>query len=131
MSSPSRVQTDRHMLRLERLCWLVALALGLLQAWGRRHASAEGLRYLGADSISYLDLGDAYARGDWAQAINAMWSPCYSWLLGLTLRIFKPTSYQEFTTARLLNFGIYSAALAAFAFCLHALLRSRLSRMTD
>jgi len=89
------------------------------------------LRYIGADSISYLDLGDAWMRGDWAQAINAMWSPCYSWLLGLTLRIFKPIPYQEFTVARLLNFGIYSAALAAFAFCLHALLRARLARMTD
>src|SRR5205085_1566110 len=53
------------------------------------------------------------------------------WLLGLTLRIFKPIPYQEFTVARLLNFGIYSAALAAFAFCLHALLRARLARMTD
>ncbi|HYX42478.1 MAG TPA: hypothetical protein VE821_12310, partial [Pyrinomonadaceae bacterium] len=117
------------MLRLERLCWLVALVLGCLQAWGRRHASAEGLRYIGADSISYLDLGDAYARGDWAHAINAMWSPCYSWLLGLTLRIFKPTAYQEFTAARLLNFAIYVAALAAFTFCLRALLHARRARM--
>src|SRR5205085_1387648 len=124
-------QTTARTRRLERLCWFVALVLGLLQAWGRRHASAEGLRYIGADSISYLDLGDAWMRGDWAQAINAMWSPCYSWLLGLTLRIFKPIPYQEFTVARLLNFGIYSAALAAFAFCLHALLRARLARMTD
>ena len=125
MSSPSRIR------RLERLCWLVALMLGFLQAWGRRHASAEGLRYIGADSISYLDLGDAYARGDWAHAINAMWSPCYSWLLGLTLRLFKPAPAQEFTIARLLNFVIYAAALAAFAFCVRALLRTRRTRLTD
>src|ERR1041384_762284 len=125
MSSPSRIR------RLERLCWLVALALGFLQAWGRRHASAEGLRYVGADSISYLDLGDAWLRGDWAHAINAMWSPFYSWLLGLTLRLFQPTAYQEFTTARLLNFVIYTLALAAFTFCLHTVLHARRARITD
>src|SRR5205085_1929448 len=130
MSSPSRAQTDRYRRRLERLCWFGALVLGLLQAWGRRHASAEGLRYIGADSISYLDLGDAYARGDWAHAINAMWSPCYSWLLGLTLRIFKPTPDQEFTAARLLNFAISAARRARFVFCLRALLRTRQTRAT-
>jgi hypothetical protein len=28
-----------------------------------------------ADGISYLDIGDAYWRGDWHMAINAFWSP--------------------------------------------------------
>ncbi|HEY0083839.1 MAG TPA: hypothetical protein VGB61_13680, partial [Pyrinomonadaceae bacterium] len=56
--------------RLERLCWLVAAALGLLQAWGRRHDSGDGVAYMGADGISYLDIGDAYWRGDWAAATN-------------------------------------------------------------
>jgi hypothetical protein len=130
MQPPLSTQISERLRRLERLCWLVALVLGLLQAWGRRHASAEGLRYIGADSISYLDLGDAWLRGDWAHAINAMWSPFYSWLLGLTLRLFRPTAYQEFTTARLLNFAIYTLALAAFTFCLHTVLHARRARIT-
>lgn len=107
------------------MCWLVALALGLLQAWGRRHDSADGLAYIGADSISYLDIGDAYMRGDWHTALNAMWSPFYSWLLGITLRVLQPTPFWEFTVVRLLNFFIYAAALFAFAFFLRALRQNR------
>ncbi len=38
--------------RIERLCWLVAITLGFLQAWGRRHNSNDGLAYMGADGIS-------------------------------------------------------------------------------
>ena len=111
--------------RTEACCWLVALALGFLQAWGRRHVSADGLLYVGADSIAYLDQADAWLRGDWAAAVNAMWSPLYPWLLALVLRVCRPSSYQEFTVARLLNFLIYAAALAAFAYCLRRLLAIR------
>ena len=126
MSSPP-AHTDRRaqLLRLERLCWLVALALGFLQAWGRRHVSADGLLYIGADSIAYLDQGDAWLRGDWGGAVNAMWSPFYPWLTGLTLRLVQPTTFNEFTTVRLLNFLLYAASLAAFTYCLRALLRVR------
>ena len=114
-----------YLRRRERLCWLVALALGFLQAWGRRHISADGLLYVGADSISYLDQADAWLRGDWRTAVNAMWSPLYPWLLGLVLRVCRPSPYQEFTAARLLNFLIYAGALAAFAYCLRGLISIR------
>jgi hypothetical protein len=111
--------------RCERLCWLGALVLGLLQAWGRRHISADGLLYIGADSIAYLDQGDAWLRGDWATALNAMWSPLYPWFTGLTLHLFRPPPYQEFTVIRLLNFVIYCGALASFAYCLRRLIGIR------
>ena len=45
---------------------------------------------MGPDGISYLDIGDAYLRGDWYVAVNAMWSPFYSWLAGFWLMLFKP-----------------------------------------
>jgi len=113
---------SRH---LEHLCQAVAIALGFLQAWGRRHNSNDGLAYMGADGISYLDIGDAYWRGDWPTAINAMWSPFYSWLTGLTLLVFQPSPYWEFTVIQLLNFAIYLLSLAAFAFFLRELRRFR------
>ncbi|HYG12463.1 MAG TPA: hypothetical protein VD835_21185, partial [Pyrinomonadaceae bacterium] len=109
--------------RLERLCLLVAAALGFLQAWGRRHYSDDGVAYMGADGIAYLDIGDAYWRGDWAAAVNAMWSPFYSWLTGLTLRLIQPSPFQEFTVVRLLNFALYLLSLAAFVFLLRELER--------
>ena len=117
-------------IRWERLCWLVALVLGFLQAWGRRHNSADGLGYIGPDGISYLDIGDAYMRGDWYVALNAMWSPFYSWLLGITLHLFKPSPFWEFTVVRLLNFLIYAIALSCFAFFLRALRREFHKRIT-
>ncbi|HET6671340.1 MAG TPA: hypothetical protein VFH15_14025 [Pyrinomonadaceae bacterium] len=111
-------------------CWLTALLLGFLQAWGRRHESADGLAYMSPDGISYLDIGDAYMRGDWYIAVNAMWSPCYSWLTGLWLRLFKPSSFWEFTFVRLLNFLIYAVALLSFAYFLRVLRRDRQLRVT-
>lgn len=117
--------------RLERLCWLVAAALGFLQAWGRRHDSGDGVAYMGADGIAYLDIGDAYWRGDWAAAINAMWSPFYSWLTGLALRLFQPSPFQEFTVVRLLNFALYLLCLAAFVFFLRELERFRQTHFND
>jgi hypothetical protein len=44
--------------------WIVALGLGALQAWARRHT-------INLDDISYLDMGDALWRGNWRMAINA------------------------------------------------------------
>lgn len=105
----------------EPIFWAVALLLGFLQAWGRRHDSADGLAYMGADGISYLDIGDAYMRGDWYIAVNAMWSPLYSWLVGLTLKLTKPTPFWEFTVVRLLNFLIYVLALICFSYFLRTL----------
>jgi 4-amino-4-deoxy-L-arabinose transferase-like glycosyltransferase len=86
---------------------------------------------MGADGISYLDIGDAYWRGDWQAAINAMWSPFYSWLTGLALRLFQPTPYWEFTVIQLLNFTIYLFALLAFVFFLRELERFRDTRTGD
>ena len=117
--------------RCERLFWLTALLLGFLQAWARRHVSADGLAYMGPDGISYLDIGDAYMRGDWYVAVNAMWSPFYSWLTGLWLYLFKPSPFWEFTVVRLLNFLIYVGTLFSFANFLRALRRDRQLRNND
>ena len=117
--------------RLERLCWIVAAALGFLQAWGRRHDSGDGVAYMGADGIAYLDIGDAYWRGDWGAAINAMWSPFYSWLTGLALRLFQPSPFQEFTVVRLLNYALYLLSLAAFVLFLRELERFRRTRTDE
>lgn len=103
------------------VCWLVAVILGALHAWADRFA-------MNADGISYLDMGDAYLRGDWGTAINGYWSPLYSWLLGLAIFLLRPTPYWEFPVAHLVNFVIYLCALVCFHFFSRELIRFNQSR---
>ncbi len=100
---------------LERSLTLAALALGLFHAWVGRYA-------MNRDGMSYLDVGSSFSRGDWANAVNAYWSPLYPWTVGLVLRIAKPSPKWEFPLVHLVNFGIFVATLFAFRFLLQALL---------
>lgn len=92
-------------------CWLVAVVLGAAQAWATRFN-------MNPDGISYLDIGDAYWRGDWHNAINAYWSPLYSWILGFFVKMLKPSPSWDYPVAHLVNFLIYVATLACFEFFL-------------
>ncbi len=77
------------------------------------------------DGIHYLDMGDAYWRGDWHMAINAWWSPLYSWLLGLCLMALKPSADREFPVAHLVNLLVYVAAIGCFEAFLRAFVDDR------
>jgi hypothetical protein len=92
---------------LKAVFWLLAIVLGVIQVSVWRH-------YMNPDGISYLDMGDAYWRGDWHTALNALWSPLYSWLLGLALLVLKPEPYWEATIVHLVNLVIYIGALLGF-----------------
>ena len=89
----------------------LAIALGGLHAY-----SAIQSQSMNPDGIAYLDIGDAYFRGDWANAINAVWSPLYSWILGLVNFIIKPSMRWEFPIVHIVNFFIYLFTLACFEF---------------
>jgi hypothetical protein len=69
---------------------------------------------MNADGINYLDVGDAFWRGDWATAVNPVWSPLYAWLLGLAMRVFQPAMQWEFKFAHLVNFAVFIFALFCF-----------------
>lgn len=68
----------------------VALVFAFLQAWAYRF-------YIEPDGVNYLDIARAYLRRDWTNALNAYWSPLYSWLLALIQRVFHPSPYWEST----------------------------------
>jgi hypothetical protein len=80
------------------------------------------------DGISYLDMGDAYWRGDWHHAINAYWSPLYSWILEFFVKVFKPTPYWEYPLTHFVNFLIFAGALACFDFFLATFIADRKRR---
>ena len=104
--------------------WALALTLGFIQTWRSRHA-------MNPDGISYLDIADAYLAGDWAAAINAYWSPLYSWVLAAATLVARPSAYSEFTMVHLVTFGIYALSLCAFELLLTEVIRVRRDRGMD
>lgn len=107
---------DRPAFVVRLAFWIAATVIGAVYAWASRHA-------MNSDGICYLDMGDAYLRGDWAMAINAYWSPFYSWLLGLANLVFQPSAFWEFAVAHFVNLAAYLGALGSFDFLLRQLLR--------
>ena len=95
--------------RLRLAAWLLVIAFGLIQAWSTRYN-------IEPDGISYLDIADKYIQGDWTNAVNAYWSPLYSWVLAVAFSIFRPSSYWEYPLVHLVNFLIYMCAFACFEF---------------
>lgn len=92
--------------------------LALVDCWLTRFS-------MGADGISYLDMGDQYWRGNWHAALNAYWSPLYAWMTGLMFRFTNPSMRWEYPEVHLLNFVIFLAALAFFEFFWQSMLESR------
>lgn len=104
--------------RLEAVAVSVAVVGGALYAWTGRYS-------MNADGISYLDMADAYLRGDWPMAVSTVWSPLYAWLLGAGRAALRAGPSSEFPAVQFTNFVIYLAAVACFGFFMHHLLRHR------
>jgi len=97
--------------------WGAGIVLGSIQAWTSRYE-------MNPDGIQYLDNADAYFSGDFAHAINTLWSPLYPWILGLAMHGLHPTALQEFPLVHAVNFLIFLLALGAFHFFLQEFLAS-------
>lgn len=98
--------------------WTSTLLVGALQTWAGRFP-------IGEDGVSYLDIADSYLRGDLRHAINAYWSPLYSWVLAFGLGVTKPSAYMESTVVHGLNFIVFIASFTAFDQFLQQLLAAR------
>ncbi len=102
--------------RTRLLFWVVALAIGFIQAWSNRFAVSE-------DGLAYADMGDMLWRGDFQSAVNAIWSPGYPFLLGLAFKVVQPTPYFQSTVIQLANMVIFAGSMASFDFFLRQLYR--------
>lgn len=87
----------------------MAVLLAILHTWAAISANS-----MNADGINYLDMGDAYWRGDWNTAVNPVWSPLYAWLLGLMMRLVQPSMQWEFPLVHLINLGVFIVTLFCF-----------------
>jgi hypothetical protein len=102
---------DENLRKVHILFRLMAAGLGVLHVY-----AAITSQSMNADGISYLDIGDAYFRADWVHAINPVWSPLYSWILGFANVAIRPSLQWEFPVVHLVNFIIYLIALSSFEF---------------
>ena len=101
------------------------LLLGLLQLW------PDPFGISSEDGIAYLDVGDAFLRGDWRNAFTGYWSPLYPWLQAGVARLVRPSAYWEFPLVNFVNLGIFLLAMAAFDWLLREYLRSRAAATAD
>jgi hypothetical protein len=108
---------DRRASWLRLAFWVLGLALALLHAWESRHL-------LNVDGVSYLDVADAYLRGD-AAAVNGHWSPLYSWILAGALLIVQPSPFWESTLVHFVNVAVFVATMAAFDLLLREVVRAQ------
>jgi hypothetical protein len=83
------------------------------------------------DGMSYLDVADSFHRHDWANAVNAYWSPLYPWTIGLVLGAAQPSPKWELPLVHLVNLGVFVVALFVFRFLLHPLLAFASERTVD
>jgi hypothetical protein len=120
------VEKKIQLKQLRILFWFIAILLGAIHA-----LASASVHAMNEDGISYLDMGDAYLRGDWSMAINTVWSPLYSWILGLTMYIIKPSIRWEFPVVHLVNFLIYLSSMVCFDFFWRQVMNSRQAISAD
>src|SRR4051794_8640014 len=104
---PTSVASAVSSARIRPVLILVAVFLGALYAW-------QGRNVMNVDGIAYLDIADAYRHANWTDAINAYYSPLYSWLLAGWLWLWHPSMYQEAFYVHILNFAVYLWTLLTF-----------------
>ncbi len=90
---------------------LLTLALGAANTGAAMLAES-----MNEDGIHYLDQGDAWVRGDWNVAVNGTWSPLYSAILGVAMRVVRPPIAWEFPLVQVVNFAVFLLALVSFEY---------------
>jgi hypothetical protein len=95
---------------------LIAVGQALIHGWQNRYD-------VWSDGLSYLDMADAFSKGDWRTAVNGTWSPLYPFLVGSMMAVFRPSRAMEGPAVQVLNLVILALAVAAFIFLVRELSR--------
>lgn len=92
------------------------LVLALAFAWVD---GAAWSRRTGWDIVSYLDLGDAFLRGDWKAALSTYWSPLYGIIFAIARRF--QSGITELDSLLIFNFSIFVLLALTFGYLAHML----------
>ena len=97
--------------------WLRNLLRFIVLGIATAHTTVAVLRQsMNEDGIDYLDVGAAYWEGEWGSAINGIWSPLYSWIIGAVVHFSEPSVSWEFPVVQITNLFIFCIALICFEF---------------
>ena len=125
MSTSLQSRADQQLtLRVGAIACIVSCCLVAFDLWANRDL-------FDADGLSYIDMADAYSRGDWRAALVGVWSPLYAWLLALVMVVFNPSAQWEYTAVHIFNFFIFLITLASFSLFMLAFLRMGNETRTD
>src|SRR5262249_29705028 len=73
------------------------------------------------DTLSYLEVGECWLRGDFRDGINGYWNPLYSILTEASAKLSGGREFEPFGPD-LLNIVLYGAGVFAFLALMRALL---------
>ena len=90
------LERARHA-RIRRIVCCLGIVMGAVYAYSFRFLMSP-------DGVGYLDVASAYLRHDWTTAVNGWWSPAYSWILAVFIRISSPTARTEYPLVHLVTF---------------------------
>ncbi len=110
-------ETARN-IRIRLVFWVLGATLGFSQAWTSRLDADD-------NTVTYLDIGNYFFHGHHSAIINGFWSPLYSFLFGLAIRVFKPSLYWEYPVVHLVLFAIFLFTMACFDYFLAQSMRLR------
>ncbi len=85
--------------------WVLLIAGAITALWLQFHYN----KFIEIDSLSYINIGELYAAGLFQKAINGYWSPLYSWVIAVFIKL----GVRPHVTCYYIN---AAAALACFYF---------------
>ena len=97
--------------------WVQWMGRCLVLALGSAHTVVAIVNQsMNEDGIAYLDLGDAWVRGQWGEVLNTTWSPLYAVVVGAAVNLAGVSPASEFRVVQLVNLGMLVVALVCFEF---------------
>lgn len=108
-------------IRVRHIFLVLCVVLGFLQTWASRMTLVN-------DTVSYLDIGDFIWHRHWSLAVNGLWNPLFSAILGVAVGIVRPPYYWEYPLVHVVLFLIFIVTLWCFDLFLRELVLLRQER---
>lgn len=86
--------------------WITGITLSVAVAYGARY-------YTNSDAITYVEMGEAFARGDWWGMVNLTFSPVYAITLAAAQAFLVADPLQEIIRLKIVGFVWFLVTMIA------------------